>query len=213
VERMSWIGRRLGDALATVVHGVAPGDTEHGLAAAALGALGTDSIRLPVLLVAADERIARYRHPIPTERGVERRVMMVAVAERWGLHVAVTRFAELEPPGDDLARRMAAADGVHRAMVAATEPGATFGDVLDVARRAYADAGFPDEWTLHHQGGSIGYQGRERIATPGDRTPITDGMAFAWNPSVAGAKAEETFVLGPDGRRMLTGPDGYMLGT
>jgi Xaa-Pro dipeptidase len=213
VERMGWIGDRLGDALSTVVDGIAPGDTEHRIAAATLGTLGTHGIRLPVLLVAADERIARYRHPIPTVRGVERRVMVVAVAERWGLHVAVTRFAELEPPDDDLARRTAAADGVHRAMLAATEPGATFGDVLAAARRAYADAGFPDEWTLHHQGGSIGYQGRERIATPGDRTPIVEGMAFAWNPSIAGAKAEETFVLGPDGRRVLTGRGDYMLGT
>lgn len=213
IDRLRWIADRLGEALATVTAGVRPGDTEHRVAGRLLDALGADGIRLPVLLVAADDRIARYRHPIPTDRRVERRAMVVAVAERWGLHVAVTRFAELEAPGDDLARRIAAADEVHRAMVAATEPGATFGDVLAAARRAYADAGFPDEWTLHHQGGSIGYQGRERIATPGDRTPIVEGMAFAWNPSIAGAKAEETFALGPKGRRVLTGRGDYMLGT
>ncbi|MDQ3448322.1 MAG: hypothetical protein M3432_03990, partial [Chloroflexota bacterium] len=53
-----------------------------------------------------------------------------------------------------------------RALVAAT-------------RAAYSAAGFAEEWTLHHQGGVIGYQGRERIATSGTTT-ILDGMAVAW---------------------------------
>ena len=214
VERMAWIADRLRDALRATTAGVAPGQTEHEVAATAMAGLGVDGIRLPVLLVAADDRIARYRHPIPTERRVERRLMLVAVGERWGLHVAMTRFAELVEPDEELTHRMDAAARVHDAMVASTRPGVTFGEVLDVARRAYAEEGFPDEWALHHQGGSIGYQGRERIATPGDTTEIRQGMAFAWNPSIAGAKAEETIFVGADGRRVLTDGGGrYMLGT
>jgi len=30
--------------------------------------------------------------------------MLVIVAERWGLHVAATRFLELEPPSPELVR-------------------------------------------------------------------------------------------------------------
>ena len=88
----------------------------------------------------------------------------------------------------------------------ATRPGRTFGDVMTAARAAYAAAGYPEEWKLHHQGGSIGYQGRERIAVPDDPTPIEPGMAFAWNPSITGAKAEETFILTSTGsREVVTG--------
>ena len=58
---------------------------------------------------------------------------------------------------------------------------------------AYDRAGMGEEWSLHHQGGSIGYQAREQIATPNDSTPIVPGMAFAWNPSTVGFKREEFF--------------------
>jgi Xaa-Pro aminopeptidase len=130
--------------------------------------------------------------------------MLVLVAERWGLHVALTRFRELESPGADLAGRIDAVAAVQAAMHDATRPGATLGDVVAVARSAYASAGFPDEWRDHHQGGSIGYQARERVALPGDQTLIEPGMAFAWNPSIAGAKAEDTIVLIDGTARMVT---------
>jgi antitoxin VapB len=84
-------------------------------------------------------------------------------------------------------------------MVDATREGATLGSVFAAAQRTYKAVGFPDEWRLHHQGGSIGYGARERIAVPGDSTSIRAGMAFAWNPSITGAKVETTFILDEGG--------------
>jgi hypothetical protein len=51
-----------------------------------------------------------------------------------------------------------------------------------------------------------GYASREVVATPDARQEIREGQAFAWNPSLEGAKAEETFLLGPDGPEILTRP-------
>jgi Xaa-Pro aminopeptidase len=49
-----------------------------------------------------------------------------------------------------------------------------------------------------------GYASREIIATPQTQQEMQVGQAFAWNPSVTGAKAEETFVLTETGPEVLT---------
>ena len=202
--RLGWLAGRAVAAVRRALDGTVAGMTEHEVAGIAAGALAVEGIRAPVLLAAADGRIDRYRHPLPSDQPIARRLMLVAVAERWGLHAAVTRFAELTPPDVQLQERIAAVERIHAAMVHATRPGATLGQVFAATQAAYAAEGHPDEWKLHHQGGTIGYQGRERVATPGDGTVIREGMAFAWNPSITGAKAEETIALGADGPMILT---------
>lgn len=201
-HRMAELGRLAGGAVDATLAMVQPGMTEDEVVAALLSRL--PGVRAPVVLAAADERIAHYRHPLPTETPIRSRLMLVLVAERWGLHVALTRFRELTTPAPDLARRIEAVGNVQTAMHSASRPGATFGDVVAAARAAYADAGFPEEWRDHHQGGSIGYQPRERVALPGDTTVIEAAMALAWNPSIAGVKAEDTIVIVDGGARTVT---------
>jgi Xaa-Pro aminopeptidase len=205
--RMAVLGTVAATAIDAALTAARPADTEDDLAAALLSRLV--GVRAPVVLVAADDRIARYRHPLPGTTPIRERVMLVLVAEAWGLHVAVTRFRSWGVESPDVRRRMAAVADVQGAMAEATVPDATLGDVIVAAQAAYAAAGFPDEWRDHHQGGTIAYHGRESVATPGDTTVIRPGMAFAWNPSIAGAKAEDTFILGDDGRRRyVTGRGG-----
>ena len=194
-ERMRAIARDVAAALDGVESRVRPGLTEHAAAGDLAGELLRRGVRAPVLLAAADERIERYRHPIPTHAAVQRRLMLVAVGERDGLHAAATRIVDLEPPGADLARRAAATERILAAMRDATTAGATLDDVLGAARAAYSAEGFGDEWRLHHQGGTIGYAPRECIATPGDSTELRAGMAVAWNPSVTGTKLEATYLV------------------
>lgn len=207
-ERMRWLGARTISALETALRETRAGQAEDEAASAAVEILGRDGIRVPVVLVAADERIERYRHPLPGPTRIKRRLMLVLVAERWGLHAAATRIRELEKPAAELLRRIAATRTVEAALHEATVPGATLGDVYEIARRAYAKSGFPGELDRHHQGGIIGYQGRERIATAGDTTTIEPGMAFAWNPSITGAKAEDTFILNENGTREIVTASG-----
>jgi Xaa-Pro aminopeptidase len=201
-QRMGILGEIARTAIEGALADARPGSTENELVADLLGRLpGT---RVPVVLAAADDRLVRYRHPLPGDTPIHRRVMAVLVAERWGLHVALTRIREFERPDADLARRIEAVSDVQAAMHAATRPGTTLGEVVGAAQAAYGDTGFADEWRDHHQGGTIGYRSREIVAIPGDPTVIEPGMAFAWNPSIAGAKAEDTMILDGDGQRVVT---------
>jgi Xaa-Pro dipeptidase len=59
----------------------------------------------------------------------------------------------------------------------ATRPGRSLADCFADLRGFYADAGFPGEWRLHHQGGITGYASRELIATPYTDVEIEPGMA------------------------------------
>jgi Xaa-Pro aminopeptidase len=159
-----------------------------------------------VLLVGGDERIELFRHPIPSDAVVSRRALLAISAVRAGLYANVTRIVELEAPGEELERRLGAcAEILARMRNEATQPGRTLADAFEDCRRFYADAGYADEWRLHHQGGVTGYASREVIATPNTHERIESGMAFAWNPSVTGAKAEETFVLTESGPEVVAG--------
>jgi antitoxin VapB len=183
---------------------VEPGIGELDLAAALASACRSRGLDPTVLLAAADDRIVRHRHPLPFGATVNRRAMLVASAERGGLYANLTRIVDLDDPDPEVARRVAACEEIlGRLRDEATRPGRTLAAAFADCRRFYSEAGFPDEWTLHHQGGMTGYASREVIATPATDHEIEVGQAFAWNPSITGAKAEETFVLTESGPEVV----------
>jgi len=204
VERYRALGRDVAEVVETVSRECRPGQCEYELGATMIGSLGARDIRTWVCLVAADGRIARYRHPIPTDRPIERAVMLVACGERGGLICSITRLVSFGAIDADLARRHRAVCAVDAAMIRATRPGTTLGGVWDAAVRAYADAGFPEEWQHHHQGGPTGYLTREAKATPGSTLPVYANQAFAWNPSIAGTKSEDTVLVSDTKFEILT---------
>ena len=131
--------------------------------------------------------------------------MLVVCAERGGLYANVTRFVHFVEPDPEIQERFEGCESILRRMrEEATRPGRTLADALHDCRRFYAEAGFPDEWKLHHQGGMTGYATREVVATPETHEQIELNQAFAWNPSITGAKAEETFVLTKEGGQVIS---------
>ncbi|MGH3072417.1 MAG: M24 family metallopeptidase [Gaiellaceae bacterium] len=196
IEQLRAVGRDATEALAEAALAVAPGVTELELAGEIAAACRRRGLSAPVLLAAADARIASFRHALPFGAAIESRAMLVVSAERGGLYANLTRFVELEEPAPALARRIEAAREIlERMRTEATVAGTTLAGAFAACRRFYADVGHPHEIRLHHQGGLTGYASREVIATPQTRHEIAVGQAFAWNPSITGAKAEETFVL------------------
>jgi len=204
--RAAELGRDVAAALEACCRALRPGEAEFEIAGRLAAECYTRGAEPVVHLVAADERAFTRRHPLPT-RAVLRRYALVAVCGlRGGLVVSCTRLVHFGAPAPDLLRRWHTAAEVDAAMIAATRPGATAGAVLAAARAAYTRLGFPEEWRQHHQGGLAGYASREWRAVPDGRQVVAPGQLFAWNPSVAGVKSEDT-ILSADGAgppRVLT---------
>lgn len=163
---------------------------------------GMDS---PVLMAASAARLVRFRHAIPRGGPLGARAMLVVCAERGGLFANHTLYVDFEPPDPDTSRKQQACDEIlQRLRDEASRPGRTLAEAFDNCRRFYAETGYPDGWRDHHQGGLTGYASREVVASPSTLQEIQTGQAFAWNPSLTNAKAEETFVLTTDGPEVLT---------
>jgi antitoxin VapB len=192
------------EAMDDAVRSVRPGNPEYDLAArlsAACRARGGSAI---VNLIASDDRIYQYRHPLPTTKTVERYAMLVLCMRYEGLIAAITRLVHFGPLPADLRSRALAVARVDARLILGTRAGRTLGDLFEIARQAYKDEGYPQAIEEHHQGGSMTYQPREVIARPGDKTPVELNQAFAWNPSVSGSKSEDTIFLGTNGPEVWT---------
>jgi len=204
IDRYRWLGRHCSRVVETVCRQAQPGRSELEVAAAISQSAVEASITPVVLLVAADDRIEKFRHPIPTDRRAQRAVMAVLCGRRWGLIVALTRLVHFGPLGDELKMKHNAVCQVDAALIGGTVPGRPTGEILRDAIDVYAQTGFADEWQLHHQGGATGYAGREYKVLPGETRMVQPSQAFAWNPSIAGTKSEDTILATPDGPEILS---------
>jgi antitoxin VapB len=204
VERYRELGRDAAACVEEACRHARPGDSELDVAAH-LADRATAAGILPLVdLVAADERIASYRHPLPTGNRLRATLMVVLSGRRQGLYASCTRMVHFGEPDPDLAARHLAVSRVDACMLLASRPGRSLGSVVTTAIEAYAAQGFAGQWRLHHQGGLTGYAGREIFATPQTPYALRAGQALAWNPSLTGAKSEDTIHIDASGYEVLT---------
>jgi Xaa-Pro aminopeptidase len=204
IARYRWLGEHAGLAMTLALFHLRPGLTEQQIAGMLAEMLISFGIQPTVLLVAADERMAQFRHPLSTERTVKQSAMLVVGARRWGLIASLTRLVHFGEPDAELRRRHLAVAGVDAAFMRATQPGAVAGEIFKAGMAAYAAHGYPDEWERLHQGGATGYAGREYRATPMTSHRVRNNQAFAWNPSIAGTKSEDTSLVTAAGIEVVT---------
>jgi hypothetical protein len=193
--RIRDLGQLTAAGLDTVLRDIQPGWSEHVVASMLAGLFRAAGIMSPVVLVASDERIAKFRHPIPTDKKIDKTVMVAVCPRQYGLMVATTRlvhFGKKLPAA--LRRKHDAVCKVDAAFHAATAPGQRWCDIFAVGQQVYRDTGFADEWKHHHQGGPMGYEGRDYFAKPSETRRVVENQAVGWNPSITGTKSEDTIL-------------------
>lgn len=204
VERYRNLGEDAAMALESACRSVSRRDRELDVAAQ-VAQLCCEKGIVPVLnLAAADDRFDRYRHPLPTPRRVERKMMVVLVGRKGGLNSCLTRTVCFGEPEPDQITRHEACVRIDAHLISRSRPGAKLSDILAGGIARYRAEGFTDEWRNHHQGGVTGYAGREVFATPEEGYVLRANQAVAWNPSVSGAKSEDTVLVTESGHEVLT---------
>lgn len=231
LEKYRHLGKLAAETITAAVEGAEAGMAEADIAASLICEGAKRRCQVPIALIAADRRITKFRHPLPTvapllpdrmrEVQVRGYVMIILSLLKEGLVASVTRFKRVGELPERIPGAYARICGVDTLVHEATEPGKTLGDVFSACEQAYATMRFAStEWHNHHQGGATGYAGRTCKAAPGEPFPILDtrwekkvreitgidvvfGQAFAWNPSAPGVKSEDTFLLLPDGAKEI----------
>lgn len=206
IERFCFLGEKASIAVEKVMLGVRPGDSELEIAGRFGPELWRHSIDLPGVLVAADDRIYSYRHPIPTPKLLQRHLMVAVNARYKGLVLSLTRMLHFGRPTPALAKQFRKNLEIECRMIAATKPGTALTAPLEAAQAAYAEFGSNQEWQLHHQGGGIGYTGRDFKVIPGMAGVVEENQAFCWNPTITGTKTEDSFIARTGGALILSFP-------
>lgn len=204
VERFRQVAAVVAESTVRVLKTFAPGITEDEMAARISADLLARHITPSVLLMGIDDRIFRYKHAVPRAGVLKSYGMLNLCARQRGMVVSITRFVHFGPMPSDLAANFVKAARINAELLHASRAGVTAADLYSVAANGYAAAGFPDEITKHHQGGPCGYAERDWVATPSGTQTLDAVQGLAWNPSLHGAKAEDTALLNSGEIEILT---------
>ena len=202
--RYGRVGRLAAEAMTEALQTCRPNWSEDALAAAGAGALIRRGLAPALVMAAGMRRMQLYRHPMPRSEALGGLAMLVFCARGCGLYANLTRFVSFTGISSKVLERHSQVREVEARVLELSRPGADLGSLYQALEEAYLAAGHGQAIREHHQGGTTGYLSREVLATPGSAERIAIGTPLAWNPSLAGAKIEDTFLVTSSGLENLT---------
>lgn len=192
-------------ALGNAMKQVESADREIDVAGLITHSLWQADLEIAFLGVAGEDRVHKFRHPLPTDAAVGSRVSASICAKRKGLIASVTRIVTFGEVSQSMVDDYSSIFKVEAALLDATVVGKPFSDPINAAIAAYPAHGFDaDEWTKHHQGGPTGFLPRDWPANQGTTRLIAENQPIAWNPTGKGWKAEDTILATSSGVKLLS---------
>jgi antitoxin VapB len=204
IKRYRWLGQQTAEAVESVCRSLKPGMDEFEIEALTAAELRSRGIMPTVLLIGVDDRIYQYRHCLPAGAILQKYAMVNVVAEKWGMPMAVTRFVHFGPLPEELKTKLEKTALINAKYQKATLPGKSCAEIFEECKTWYAESGYEGEWIKHHQGGATGYDDREYVIYPGVKEVVQEKQAFAWNPTITGAKIEDTILTYNDHFEVVT---------
>lgn len=204
IKRYKNLGRKTGEIIEEVAKNIEIGMTENKIAGQLAKKYYEKGIIPIVNLVAVDDRIFKYRHPLPKNNKLKKYAMLIICAKKWGLVANATRLIHFGPLTKELKDKYNALKNIESIFLDNSRPGNNLGEIFSKSIKQYEKVGYPTEWEKHHQGGLTGYNSREIIANQNMDYVLSENQALAWNPSITGAKIEDTCIIKRDNLDIIT---------
>ncbi|MCG8484797.1 MAG: M24 family metallopeptidase [Clostridia bacterium] len=194
--------------LENICKGLKPGVSECELAGEISKKLWEKGLEPITILIGFDERAQKYRHPVFTDKKLKHYAMVAICTRKNGLICSVTRNVLLGYDAKMIEKHEKCAY-VDAVFTAGLKEGRPLSDIYKEAIKAYASQGYEGEYKYHHQGGLTGFMPRELKANIDAHHVVRVNEAYAFNPSIQGAKSEDTVVVTKDGLKNLTYTGNY----
>ncbi len=208
LKRLRWIGKKSDELITQVAGDLQPGMTEQEIAACLAYEYTRAGITLDALMVGADDRVKRYRHPLPTDKKLERFAFLHPPGRRWGVHANITRLVHFGEPPPDVRNAFKAVTTVAAHVAAMLAPGVRFADILAEQKRLYAEFGYADEWNYHFLGGISGYTLVDPARCLDPQAHVVERQSYGYFITITGAKFEELMLFTEDGTELASLPPG-----
>lgn len=191
------------EILNNIAHWVQPGMTERQVLAYMWRLYLERGFEGHYMFAGADERIKKYRHPVPGDALIKDAILIAPAVVRSGLLLACSRLIYFKEPSADIRRRFQAVATMQAAMVTGLRPGAPLIGLRNTFMSLFEELGFAEERTNHFHGGPIGYWNSYAERMRGDEL-VKSQTAYTFYFTVAGVKSEELILVDEQGATIVS---------
>jgi Xaa-Pro dipeptidase len=156
------------------------------------------------MFIVSDERIKKYRHGVPSDKKIEKAVILAPAVMKYGMGLPISRVVWFEEPPADIRKRHLAASTIHAFVVAATKPGVKMSTLREIVHQKYDETGYGEDYYHHMHGGPCGYimSNPDRCDDPNE--VVGANTSFSWYITITGTKSEEVNMVDEISAKIIT---------
>lgn len=200
-----WIGNKTEEIISKVAEQIRHRMSEHEIEVMFLYEYGKHKMTPEVLLIGSDYRLSKYRHPNPSDKKVDKLILLHPAVRKWGLHANVTRMVYLgDKVPEDVIQKYEMLNLLQAQTMSMCVPGEKFSKIFNSRKELLKNTEFKEEWRYHYPGGITGYMLCDATICAKHDAEVVINQTYDWFITLTGVKVEELSANTSRGIEMLS---------
>jgi hypothetical protein len=205
IERYKIAASQAEEILSRVASKIEPGMSEKNVESLLRIEYAKEDFLDTVILIGADVRLGKYRHPTPTDNQIKSTVLLAPSPRKFGLYMPISRMVCFNAQAyGELKSKYDALLSFEANVMARCVTGESFLSMMEYEKSMYRSSSYPDEWKYHFMGGLTGYIPNDPYGYLDPLAKIASGQTFNWYLTISGAKVEEILLTGESGNEIIS---------